>query len=293
MPPEQARGDVRRLDARTDLWALGATLFRALSGERVHPVTTVSEHLIAAATEPARSLASVARDVPPELVALVDRALAFEQADRFQSAEAMRAAVARARSALSAREPQLELGPAAGDQTEDYSSDSPTRDAPLRGELVLDDASRSDALNELMRFQIAGSDVYFIDTIPLIEMIWADGQVQSAERRLLDQFLVSHVRNLNELSGRDAVTFEQGQAFVERFLSERPPPELLETLRALLVRVRLTDGPASVRDARRRILLEMCLDIGAACVAAYPHGDHERFCRAEKLAFERIFRSLG
>jgi hypothetical protein len=40
-------------------------------------------------------------------------------------------------------------------------------------------------------------------------------------------------------------------------------------------------------------MLAFCLDSGASCVAAYPHGDHERVCSAEKLAFERIFRTPG
>jgi eukaryotic-like serine/threonine-protein kinase len=62
MPPEQARGVWEEVDARSDLWAVGATMFSLLSGAEVHTGRTGNEILIAAATKPAPSLASV---MPP------------------------------------------------------------------------------------------------------------------------------------------------------------------------------------------------------------------------------------
>jgi serine/threonine protein kinase len=35
--PEQARADNQNLDARSDMWSVAATMFRALTGETVHP----------------------------------------------------------------------------------------------------------------------------------------------------------------------------------------------------------------------------------------------------------------
>jgi hypothetical protein len=49
--------------------------------------------LVLSATEPAPAIASVVRDVPPILGKIVDRALAFDKAARWQSAQAMRAAL--------------------------------------------------------------------------------------------------------------------------------------------------------------------------------------------------------
>jgi|HubBroStandDraft_2_1064218.scaffolds.fasta_scaffold66424_1 serine/threonine protein kinase len=93
MPPEQALALASQIDAQTDLWSVGATLFNLLSGANVHPGQTATQILIAAATHPARSVTTVAPWVDPRVARVVDRALAFEKKDRWPSAEAMRGAV--------------------------------------------------------------------------------------------------------------------------------------------------------------------------------------------------------
>jgi serine/threonine protein kinase/tetratricopeptide (TPR) repeat protein len=96
MAPEQALGRVAQIDAKTDLWAAGATLFTLLSGETVHDAPSGAEIIVHAATRPARSLSEVAPDVPKGVVEVVDRALAFQAKDRWPSALAMAEALAAA-----------------------------------------------------------------------------------------------------------------------------------------------------------------------------------------------------
>jgi serine/threonine-protein kinase len=93
MPPEQARGLWEEVDVRSDLWAVGAVLYRALAGRSVHQGRTPSEQLLAAMTQRAKSLAEVLEDAPEAVVALVDKAIQFEPAKRFQDAEEFRAEV--------------------------------------------------------------------------------------------------------------------------------------------------------------------------------------------------------
>jgi serine/threonine-protein kinase len=94
MAPEQARSRWEWVDAKTDLWAIGATMFTTLSGEFVHKAETATELLVAAATQRALPLRSSAPDVPASVAAIVDRALEFEKADRWQDARAMQSAIA-------------------------------------------------------------------------------------------------------------------------------------------------------------------------------------------------------
>jgi serine/threonine-protein kinase len=100
MAPEQALGRVNLVDARTDLWAVGAVLFKLISNRLVHEADTLQEALVFAATNPAPALAAVVPDVPPAIAAIVDRALAFQKEARWQSAVEMRAAVHEAHQAL-------------------------------------------------------------------------------------------------------------------------------------------------------------------------------------------------
>jgi serine/threonine protein kinase len=100
MPPEQASGRSRDVDGRTDLWAIGATMFSLLSGQYVHDGENATQVLISAATSQARSLTTAVVDPHPVITALIDKALAFDSDDRWESAAAMRAAVAAAHESV-------------------------------------------------------------------------------------------------------------------------------------------------------------------------------------------------
>jgi eukaryotic-like serine/threonine-protein kinase len=102
MPPEQAQG---RVDARSDLYALGAILWTVISGCPFRTGRTDDATLRAAVDEPIRSLALVAPEVPPIVVAIVDRALAYDPDRRFATAAAMQDAVLAALAAIPAEEP--------------------------------------------------------------------------------------------------------------------------------------------------------------------------------------------
>jgi len=93
MPPEQALGRTSEVDHRSDLWAIGATMFTLLSGRCVHEASSINEQLIYAASRPAPSLASLAPHVPKPIVAVVDRALSFKKGDRFPDGRAMQRAI--------------------------------------------------------------------------------------------------------------------------------------------------------------------------------------------------------
>ncbi len=87
MPPEQARG--RHIDGRADLFAVGATMFRLLTGRRIHDAADEFDLLMKMAKEPAPSLASVLPSLPRDVCLVVDRALAFDRDRRYFDAISM------------------------------------------------------------------------------------------------------------------------------------------------------------------------------------------------------------
>ena len=93
MPPEQARGQWDRVDAQSDVWAVGAVMFVALSGKPLRDAPTVNMELAQAMVEPAPPLQSVAPAIPAALAAVVDRALLFEKSARWSSAREMQEAL--------------------------------------------------------------------------------------------------------------------------------------------------------------------------------------------------------
>ncbi|HEX3771590.1 MAG TPA: protein kinase [Polyangiaceae bacterium] len=85
MAPEQARGD-GEVDARADLYALGATLFEMIAGRPPHVGPTPIAILARLVTTPAPHLSEVVPDVPLRLEAIVSRLLATAPAERPASA---------------------------------------------------------------------------------------------------------------------------------------------------------------------------------------------------------------
>ena len=92
MPPEQALGMAKKVDAQSDVWALGATLFHVLSGQSVHNAQHMAAMVIATRSTRPRSLADAAPELTSKVVAVVDRALSFLKAERWPDMVAMRAA---------------------------------------------------------------------------------------------------------------------------------------------------------------------------------------------------------
>ncbi len=93
MSPEQAINAATGIDRRSDIFALGATLYSLLSGVRLRDTQSSDEAFILAATTPPQSLARAAPDLPLSIIRLVDRSLAWNPVDRFQTAAEMSAEI--------------------------------------------------------------------------------------------------------------------------------------------------------------------------------------------------------
>ena len=84
MSPEQATAE-RAVDARTDIYSLGAVLYEMLAGEPPFTAPTTQGVIAKLLTQPPVSLRLLRDTVPPGLEAAVEQALAKSPADRFST----------------------------------------------------------------------------------------------------------------------------------------------------------------------------------------------------------------
>ena len=93
MSPEQAKGHTAQVDARTDIFALGAILYELITGRRAFEGNETPKLLHAIAYEHPPSILSRCQDCPPELARVVLRCLSKHPRDRYASARELMAAV--------------------------------------------------------------------------------------------------------------------------------------------------------------------------------------------------------
>ncbi len=123
MPPEQARGRSEHIDGRSDLWAIGAMMFRLITGRYVHVAETQNEVLLLAMTEHAKPIRETKADVHPKVAEVIDKVLSYEPLERYQSAEAMRKAI---KEALAAIDPPKTERPPPSVRDDDVDDAAPT-----------------------------------------------------------------------------------------------------------------------------------------------------------------------
>lgn len=92
LAPEQAT-DARLVDARSDLYSLGCTLYFTLSGQVPFPGGTFTEKLLRHRLEAPQPLEHLRPNVPTGLCEVVTRLMAKQPAERYPSAEAVAVAL--------------------------------------------------------------------------------------------------------------------------------------------------------------------------------------------------------
>lgn len=91
MSPEQING--KGIDQRSDIYSLGATFYQMLTGSTPFQGDSDYEIMTKQLNEPPPPLRDLRGDLPPALEAIVLKALAKKQADRYQTADEMAQAI--------------------------------------------------------------------------------------------------------------------------------------------------------------------------------------------------------
>lgn len=91
--PEEKTTDPLEVQPAADIYAMGATLYRLLSGAFPHDIPPGRSPILVVLNDPIVPLRQRRVDLPTALVKVIERALAREPAARFASAEDMRLAL--------------------------------------------------------------------------------------------------------------------------------------------------------------------------------------------------------
>jgi serine/threonine protein kinase len=93
LAPEQVE-DSHNIDIRADMYSLGATMYFCLTGQPPFPEGSFAQKLIWHQTRTAKPIREFRTDLPAELIALVEKMMAKNPAERFQTPAEIVAALA-------------------------------------------------------------------------------------------------------------------------------------------------------------------------------------------------------
>jgi len=135
-------------------------------------------------------------------------------------------------------------------------------------------------------FDLNEADFYFLDLIPLIEMIWADGINQEGELKLLYKFVIEHIAALDQKVHKYCISVADANSFLDRFAHKKPDTRLMKEL----MRIFLSTNCGVVQ--KHQTILEYCIDIAAACTTQYPFEMQQRIMQKEKQLLTKLFQEL-
>ena len=240
MAPEQARGEIDKLDARTDVYALGAVLYHILSGRppyTEHPGSSILTQVLAGPPSPLSSPHSERRSegphspLPEVLVELCNRAMAREPAHRPQSADELAQGLNAWLDGVQRRARAHELITRARDQR--------ARSLQLQAEALKHRRDAEDALRGVQSWQPEEDRHEGWEHQDAAATLEREATLLNTESERLLQASLTHAPDLPETHAALAATYRaqheaaeaqhssahRSEAFLEQHLSALPPTD--------------------------------------------------------------------
>ncbi len=98
MSPEQLSGV--KIEGHSDLFSLGVSLYQLACGKLPFAGDSMAQLMFRIANEPHTDILNINPDLPPCVVAIIDKALAKKVEDRYESGSAMAEAIRQCAASL-------------------------------------------------------------------------------------------------------------------------------------------------------------------------------------------------
>lgn len=295
MPPEQARGLIDQLDARTDVYALGAILFAILYGERPYRGLSTKSLLGRVAAGIVPTPPEGGPPVPEELEDIRRRAMSPDPDRRFPDGSALAEAIVAWLDGAARREQALRLvwlaaeqGPRAARLRARAAQERATSESILEGvEAWAGEADKAPAWEALDRADALDAEAELLDVEAeqlLQGALSHDPDCVEAHEALADRFYQAHAQA--ELR-RDATAARRAEALLRSRVAALPPANAArirhEAWLSGLGRLTLQTDPPGVpvtlhryEQRRRRLVPVRVRDLGTTPLEGVPleHGSY-------------------
>jgi hypothetical protein len=157
----------------------------------------------------------------------------------------------------------------------------------------LETLERETALERLRRYGIEEQKIYFIDLVPLIEMVWAEGRIGYDQLTFLYDFTKRHVKHINDVTGYAVLNKDDAIAFAKPLLAVHPDMTILKKIRECIVPVRLGEARNDYGDMIMSRIMSACRELLSRAMAEHPAGLHDLYCRNEIEMYLDITRTFS
>jgi hypothetical protein len=110
----------------------------------------------------------------------------------------------------------------------------------------------SQTASDLSLLGLGDDTSFLVELFPVVEMAWADGEIQPNEKSLLEAYCEAIVAAENEAAKRPVASVHQARLVLQRLLQRRLPST--DRFRALRAMRDLTAGSAVGAEKRKRAL---------------------------------------